>query len=155
MIDTARLGTHQDFLTRTALRLGGSPATASVAQVVHALQRVPGVLTVAVDAVNGRALVAHDAAVPLASLVAAVNSVGESATVVADSVGGAAPADAPSFVGKLRQIKGAVVLAILAVIVVDMTFLKNTAKFPLLLVLVALLWVLVITESLAARRRSE
>jgi hypothetical protein len=149
-METARLGTHQDFLTHTALRLGRSPATASVAHVVHALQRVPGVLTVAVDTLNARALVAHDDAVPLASLVAAVNSVGESATVV-----GAAPVDAPSIVGKLRQIKGGVVLAILAVIVIDMSFIKSTAKFPLLLVLVALLWVLVITESLAARRRSE
>jgi copper chaperone CopZ len=154
-MDTARLGAHQDFLTRTALHLGRSPATASLAHVVHALQRVPGVLTVAVDAVNGRALVAHDSAVPLASLVAAVNSVGESATVVAGSVDGAAPADAPSFVGKLRRIKGAVVLAILAVIVVDMTFLKSPAKLPLFLVLVALLWALVITEGLVARRRSE
>jgi hypothetical protein len=154
-METARLGSHQDFLTRTALRLGRCPATASVAQVVHALQRVPGVLTVAFDTVNAGVLVAHDAAVPLASLVAAVNSVGESATVVADSVDAAAPTDAPSIFGKLRQIKGAAVLAILVVIVIDMTFLNSPAKIPLFLALVALLWALVITESLAARRRSE
>jgi len=38
-----------DLLTRTTLRLGSGPAPLAVEQVIRALQRVPGVLTVVAD----------------------------------------------------------------------------------------------------------
>jgi len=38
-----------DLLTRTTLRLGSGPAPLVIEQVIRALQRVPGVLTVVAD----------------------------------------------------------------------------------------------------------
>jgi hypothetical protein len=64
---------REDFLTRTTVRLGNGTAPDAIEQVVRALQRVPGVLTVQPDAGGANALVAHDAAVPLSSLIAAAS----------------------------------------------------------------------------------
>jgi hypothetical protein len=153
-MDAARPGAPGDFLTRTTLRLGRGPA-ASVAEAVHALQRVPGVLTVEADALNAQAVVAHDAAVPLASLFAAVTSVGGAATIVADlRAGTAAAATIPLFLGKRRQIKSVAVVAMLAVIVIDLTFAGSPEKRWLFIVPIALLWAFVIIQALGARRRS-
>lgn len=155
-MNAARPGAHGDFLTRTTLRLGRDLAASSIAQVVRALQRVPGVLTVEADAVKAQALVAHDPAVPLASLFAAVNSAGAAPTVVADSRGGAAATAVPLFHGKRCQIKSAaVVVAMLGVIVIDMTLPNDPGKRWLFMVPVALLWAFVIIEGLVARRPSD
>jgi hypothetical protein len=154
-MDAARKGAQPDLLTRTTLRLGRGPAT-SIAQVVYALQRVPGVLTVQADDVNAQALVAHDAAVPLASLVAAVTSAGGAATVVTDSrAGAAAAATMPLFVGKRRQIKSAAVVAMLAVIVIGMALPNSPEKRWLFIVPLVLLWAFVIFEGLVTRHRSD
>jgi hypothetical protein len=48
---------RRDLLTRTTLRLGSSPARSI--QVIRALQRVPGVLTVEADARGASALVLY------------------------------------------------------------------------------------------------
>jgi hypothetical protein len=56
-----------DGLTRTTLQIDGTMSPPSVAQVLEALQRVPGVLLAEVNPQNARAVVAHDAAVPAAS----------------------------------------------------------------------------------------
>jgi hypothetical protein len=153
-MDTARQGSHGDSLTRTTLRLGRGPAASTVAQIVHALQRVPGVLTVESDTVNAQALVAHDAAVPRASLLAAVTSAGGAATVVTDSrVGTAAAATAPSSLTKRRQIKSAAVVAMLAVVVIDMALPNSPEKRWLFILPLTLLWAFMIFESLTARQR--
>ncbi len=154
-MDPARPGAHGDFLTRTTLRLGRGPVALSIAQVVRALQRVPGVLTVEADAVDAQALVAHDAAVTLTSLFAAVNSAGGAATVVADSRGGAAATARPLLHGKRRHIKSVAVLVMLAVIVIDITFPNNPEKRWLFIAPVVLLWTFMIIEGLVARRPSD
>jgi hypothetical protein len=50
---------RRDLLTRTTLRLGSSPAPPAIDQVIRALQRVPGVLTVEADARGASALVLY------------------------------------------------------------------------------------------------
>ncbi len=73
-----------DILTRTTLQIDGSLTTPSITHVVHALQRVPGVLLAEINAVSARAVVAHDSAVSTASLLAAAAGAGVRATIVAD-----------------------------------------------------------------------
>ncbi len=79
-----------DSLTRTTLQIGGSPSQSLISDVIHALQRVPGVLLADVNPVNAQALVAHDGAVPTGALVSAASGVGATATIVADK---AAPSE--------------------------------------------------------------
>ncbi len=154
-MDAARQDVHGDSLTRTTLRLGQGPVASTIAHVVHALQRVPGVLTVDLDTVNAQALVAHDSAVPLASLVDAVNSAGGSATVVTDCVDGAVPtAKVPLFFGR-RQIKSAAVVAILALNIVNMTLGNSHEKRSMFIGAIVLLWAFVLIEGLVTQRRSE
>jgi hypothetical protein len=71
-----------DLLTRTTLQIDGSMSTTSIAHMIQALQRVPGVLLAEVDAVGNRATVAHDAAVPTAALLAAATGVGMHAGLI-------------------------------------------------------------------------
>jgi hypothetical protein len=59
-----------DILTRTTLQMDEGLSMASIAQLIKALQRVPGVLLAEIAAGSARAIVAHDAAVPGASLLA-------------------------------------------------------------------------------------
>ena len=73
-----------DLLTRTTLRLAGGSPPSATDKVIQALQRVPGVLTVEADATGANALIAHDAAVPLPSLVAAAGFAGATASVVGE-----------------------------------------------------------------------
>jgi cation transport ATPase len=75
-----------DLLTRTTLQIDGSPSGASIAKVVSALQRVPGVLLAEANAGTARAIVAHDSGVSTASLVAAAFRAGVRADVVAPRV---------------------------------------------------------------------
>jgi cation transport ATPase len=72
-----------DILTRTTLQIDGSPSSASIAKVVAALQRVPGVLLAEANAVTARATVAHDSGVSTAELVAAAFRAGVRADIVA------------------------------------------------------------------------
>ena len=74
-----------DLLTRTTLQFAGSLSTASIALVIRALQRVPGVLLADMNAAGARAIVAHDAAVTGASLLAATLRAGVNAVIVADA----------------------------------------------------------------------
>ncbi len=73
-----------DHLTRTTLQIDGSLTTPSIAHVLHALHRVPGVLLAEINAVSARAVVAHDSAVTTASLLAAAAGAGVHATIVVD-----------------------------------------------------------------------
>jgi hypothetical protein len=74
-----------NILTRTTLQVDESLPTPSIAQLVHALQRVPGVLLAEIAAGSARAIVAHDAAVPSASLLAAAEGAGVHARIVAET----------------------------------------------------------------------
>jgi cation transport ATPase len=72
-----------DILTRTTLQIDGSPSSASIAQVVAALQRVPGVLLAEANSVTARATVAHDSGVSTGTLIAAAFRAGVRADIVA------------------------------------------------------------------------
>jgi hypothetical protein len=77
-----------DLLTRTTLQMDeglSTPSIAQIAQVIHALQRVPGVLLAEITTGTARAIVAHDPAVPTASLLAAAAGAGVRATIAADT----------------------------------------------------------------------
>jgi len=100
-----------NILTRTTLQVDESLSTLSVAQLVHALQRVPGVLLAEIAAGGARAIVAHDAAVPGASLLAAAEGTGVHAKIVADT---RAPAPSADRVSPLSDAPMQRVLAIAA-----------------------------------------
>jgi hypothetical protein len=72
-----------DLLAHTTLHIGEDPTPWTVTQMIHALQRVPGVLVAELDGARVRAIVAHDSAVPEASLIAAAARAGVTATIVA------------------------------------------------------------------------
>jgi len=156
-MDVARPGVHQDLLTRTTLRLERGAETWSLTQVVNALERVPGVLTVEADAAHAQALVAHDAAVPLAALVAAVSSVGVAVKIVADPATGlrAAVTTASAFRWRLLRLAMLVVVAQLAAIVVDTAFPNSPEKRWLSMVPLLVLWAVMIVKGLVVRRHGE
>jgi hypothetical protein len=144
-----------DLLTRTTLRLGCGPAPLAIEQVIRALQRVPGVLTVEADAGGASALVAHDAAVPLTSLVAAASSAGAAAKVVGathEPPALAATTLLPKSMAR-PHLRGVAIALILAVIIIDMTFPSSPEKRWVFLVPVAVLWAFVVFKELAGRRR--
>jgi len=144
-----------DLLTRTTLRLGSGPAPLAIEQVIRALQRVPGVLTVEADAAGASALVAHDAAVPLTSLVAAASMAGAAAKVTGDVRGlplSAATTILPKSTGR-AHLRFIAVAAILGVIIIDIAFPNSPEKRWLLLAPVAVIWAFVVFKELAGRRR--
>jgi hypothetical protein len=89
-----------DLLTRTTLQIDGSMSTTSIAHMIQALQRVPGVLLAEVDAVGNRATVAHDAAVPTASFLAAAAGAGVYAGLV---VGTPVPSTNPDAAMRIKR----------------------------------------------------
>jgi hypothetical protein len=72
------------LLTRTTLQIEGSLPTASVARMIQALQRVPGVLLAEMHADDSGVVVAHDPAVQTSSLVVAATSAGVHAAIMVD-----------------------------------------------------------------------
>jgi len=146
---------RRDLLTRTTLRLGSGSAPPAIDQVIRALERVPGVLTVEADAGGASALVAHDAAVPLTSLVAAASLPGTAAKVVGEVRGHPAPA-ATDLISKpvaQQHLRAIAIAAILAVIIIDMAFPNSPEKRWLFLVPLAVLWAFVVFKALAGERR--
>jgi copper chaperone CopZ len=124
-------------------------------QIIRALKRVPGVLTVEADAGGASALVAHDAAVPLTSLVAAASMAGAAAKVVGE-VGGLPASTATTLLPKSTNqvhLRGVAIAAIVAVIIIDMTFPNSPEKRWLFLLPLAVLWAFVVFKELAGRRR--
>ena len=73
---------HADLLTRTTLEMDASTPAPSVAILVAMLKRVPGVLLAEANPATARAIVAHDAGVAVASLLAAAGRAGVCARVV-------------------------------------------------------------------------
>jgi hypothetical protein len=111
MAGVAGLGSS-DILTRTTLQIDGSPSSASVAKVVAALQRVPGVLLAEANAVTARATVAHDSGVSAASLIAAAFRAGVRVDIVAPRIvaRGQSVARRPSLYGLLLLGGGSLLL---------------------------------------------
>jgi hypothetical protein len=69
-------------LTRTTIAVASDLSPPLIAQLVAALQRVPGVLLADWVAASAHAVVAHDAAVPVAALEAAAASTGLKARIL-------------------------------------------------------------------------
>ncbi len=72
-----------DLLTRTTLQLEANVSLPSIVRVTSALQRVPGVLLAEVNAAGSYAIVAHDSAVNLESLLDAAARAGVRARIEA------------------------------------------------------------------------
>jgi hypothetical protein len=154
-MDLAARGTGGDLLTRTTLRFGSNPSPSAIEQVVRALRRVPGVLTVETDAGASNALVAHDAGVPTASLLAAAKLAGVEVKVVPDVCARLALAAPVTIAQPLNQrhLRSVAIAAILGVIIIDMTFPHSPDKRWVYLIPLAMVWAIIVVGSLAARRQ--
>jgi hypothetical protein len=144
-----------DLLTRTTLRLGSGLAPLAIEQVIHALQRVPGVLTVEADAGGASALVAHDAGVPLTALVAAATLAGVAVKVGGEIRGQPASAATPLLrksMDRRYHLRIVAIAAIVAVIIIDVALPNEPERRWLFLVPLAVLWAYVVFRALAARR---
>jgi len=152
----ARDAVRDDGLSHTTLRLGSGLPASSIAEVVRVLQRVPGVLTVDRDAENAQAFVAHDAAVPIASLVAAANRAGAAAKVVVFPSATAALAEsgvsAPHRLPQSPLMAVVGLAAMLAVVFIDIALPNSSDKRWFFIVPVILLWVFMLLRATRARR---
>jgi hypothetical protein len=152
----ASRGVRDDGLTRTSLRIGRDLSASSIAHVVHALQRVPGVLTVDADAENAQMFVAHDAAVPTASLVTAASCAGAAASVVvaATRATGAAVVTSVAAVPGLRQSQLTIVamVAMFALVLIDVAFPNSPNKHWFFVMPVVVLWAFILLRATLNRK---
>jgi hypothetical protein len=81
-VDLPRVG-KIDMLTRTTLQIHDAMSPPSIAHMIFALQRVPGVLLADLNLGATSVVVAHDSAVSTASLVTAATAAGSRVTLVA------------------------------------------------------------------------
>jgi hypothetical protein len=143
-----------DGLIRTTLRIDAGLSATSLFAVVHALQRVPGVLTVEGDAENAQAFVAHDAAVPAAALVAAARRAGSAAKTVVTAgvvVASASPGDTPQ--KRRRPLLSAVgVAAMLAIICIDVALANSPEKRWIFIFPVIAFWAVALVRATLRRR---
>lgn len=139
-----------NMLTRTTLQVDESLSTLSIAKLVHALQHVPGVLLAELAAGSARALVAHDAAVPGASLLAAAESAGVHAKIVADTRRPApSTASASPLAVRSTQQFLMTAAALLLGLAIGEAFIPHLAGNKLLLpVLLACVWAFVIGRAM-------
>jgi cation transport ATPase len=154
----ARRPVRDDGLSHTTLRIGSGLSAATVAAVIQALQRVPGVLTADEDAERAQALVAHDSGVPIAALVAAANRAGAAAEAEAVAashtlVASVAGRGAPQRRARRRSVLAAVSLAaILAFIVMEIALPESPDKRWLFVVPLALFWAFIFLQGTRSRR---
>jgi cation transport ATPase len=130
-----------NILTRTTLQIDGSPSAPSIANVVHALHRVQGVLFAEINAISARAVVAHDPAVSTASLLGAATGAGVRATIVADGLapavsGGASPSFARLSIRRLMPLIAALILLQALFVTVSPSLAKTHMLNPIVLGLV-------------------
>jgi copper chaperone CopZ len=143
-----------DLLTRTTLQVDGSTAGGSIAQMIRALQRVPGVLLAEVNAANARAVVAHDAAVPATSLIAAAQSAGVQVRIVGDT---RAPKFANDPAAPLRSLGSRQLLivaaaAFIVLTVVDLLVRNAAQRHEILIGVTVALWAVFLAKSFMVRR---
>jgi hypothetical protein len=150
------VGTDADLLTRTTLQVDATVAGDTLAQMIRALQRVPGVLLAEVNAADARTIIAHDAAVPASSLIAAAQNVGVHVTVIGDTRI-RKPDDNPvtplhSLVN--RQLLIGAATAFIVLTIVNLLVPNATQKHGVLTGLTSLLWAVFLAKSFIAHRRS-
>jgi len=150
----ASLSPVGDLLIRTTLRLEGGPVPLALQQAVRALQRVPGVLTVDSDVAGATVLVAHDAAVPLSSLVAAATVAGTATTVVREArLWTSEPTTLLPKSKNQSHLWGISMAVILAVILFDVALPNNLGQRWLMLAPLAVLWTIVVVKEVVGRGR--
>jgi len=143
-----------DMLTRTTLQLQDVLPPASIAHLIFALQRVPGVLLADLNLGATSVVVAHDSAVSAASLLSAANATGARATLVARP-GPARAADAPAISPKINVgVMCAVVLGpallLLAIELLDPPLATNHYFLPIFL---SVAWTFVLVRPMFRRQR--
>jgi hypothetical protein len=151
MIIAATLPVRDDGLTRTTVRIAKGLPPALVAQALHALQRTPGVLTVAMDGERGEAVVAHDAAVPAAWLIAAAGA-GASVASAARPLVFAAPAAVAPARTQNRRLLLTGLAALFALILIDLGLPIAPDKRWLLVAPVVVFWAVVLLRASVSRR---
>jgi len=152
MIIAATLPVRDDGLTRTTLRIVKGLPPALVEQALHALQRTPGVLTVDIDAARGEATVAHDAAVPPASLVAAAGIGASVASAARPLVFAAAPAAVMPARSQNRRLLVTGLAALFALVAIDVALPIAPDKRWLFVAPVVMFWAVVLLRASIGRR---
>ncbi len=147
-----------DSLTRTTLQIDGAMSRLLNAAMIHALQRVPGVLLADVDTATAQAIVAHDGAVPTASLVSAALRAGVATHILAAAPIPAAPAAAESAIAatvrKPRPREFLVMGAMVAIVFLIDAFVPNSPQKRYMLEIDLLaIWVFFFATALPWRRR--
>lgn len=142
-----------DLLTRTTLQVDGVLSIPLIASVTRALQRVPGVLLAEVNAASSRAIVAHDAAVPTASLVAAAAAAGVHAEIVGETRtagnGGSHAVRLHDVSNRNAQTVAGIVFLMLCAI--DLVLPESAGKYRLLIALTILLWFFFLAKWIVGR----
>jgi hypothetical protein len=142
-----------DMLTRTTLKLHDVMTATSIAHMISALQRVPGVLLAELNPTTASVVVAHDSAVSIASLVRAAEETGTRVTLV---VRPTVPRDVATT--SVREIKIATMLAIVlgpaillvAIELIDPPLATNHYFLPIFL---SIAWTLVLIRPMFGRQR--
>ncbi len=142
-----------DMLTRTTLQLHDVMTATSIAHMISALQRVPGVLLAELNPTTASVVVAHDSAVSIASLVRAAEETGTRVTLV---VRPTVPRDVATT--SVREIKIATMLAIVlgpaillvAIELIDPPLATNHYFLPIFL---SIAWTLVLIRPMFGRQR--
>jgi hypothetical protein len=140
-----------DFLTRTTLNIETSLTAVLVAQVTYALQHVPGVLLAEVNTAGARVVVAHDAAVPAASLVAAAAGAGVRAKVVAAPRASAAAVSSRLGPAQIRYLVTLATLAFVSLALVDV-FIPSSAERRYASIVISAFWVFFFAQVILKRR---
>jgi hypothetical protein len=143
-----------DMLTRTTLQLHEVMSPASIAHMIFALQRVPGVLLADLNLGAKSVVVAHDSAVSTASLLTAATASGARATLVARPVVMPNP-DSNAVPQKINlAMTSAVVLGpalvLLAIDLLDPSLATNHYFLPIFL---SIAWTIVLIRPMFRRQR--
>ncbi len=139
-----------DELTRTTLQIDGGASALSVESIVRALQRVPGVLLAEMNAASARAVVAHDAAVAPASLLAAVAEAGNHAAIVSDTRPVAPVRDGRTLM--LVRVAGVATVAFVALTIAEIFLPGNDDKLRVLPLIMSVFWFIFFAQSFVTRR---
>jgi cation transport ATPase len=146
-----------DLLTRTTLQIDGVLHEPMLAQAARALRRVPGVLLAEIDLATGRAVIAHDDAVTMDSLLAAASFAGLRAEVVTEGRT-TVNLSGVTLQRRQRRIRRIVSIAIAAFAVsaiLNIVYPNNADIHWLLPLIMSLLWILYFTMAALERRRSQ
>jgi hypothetical protein len=143
-----------DMLTRTTLQLHEVMSPASIAHMIFALQRVPGVLLADLSLGAKSVVVAHDSAVSTASLLTAATASGTRASLVARPVVALnAEADTPPPKINLAMICALVLgpaVVLLAIELLDPPLAANHYFLP---IFVSIAWTIVLVRPMFRHQR--